>query len=102
MSSAPRQGLPGETAPVGTSSPAASQSGHRLSALSADHGIALASSPVEDVAVPEPGEFVDTLHAYQCSRRGNSLRVGYEADTRSPHQIHPGIIMTLLPRDELT
>ena len=59
-----------------------SQSGHRLLALSVEHNQALATSPVEALlALPflQPGEMRDLLHAYQLSKRGNSLRVMAEA-----------------------
>lgn len=60
----------------------ASQSGHRLPALSAAHNLALATTPVENLlALPmlQPDQIKDSLHAYQISKRGNSLRVMAEA-----------------------
>ncbi len=56
----------------------ASQSGHRLPALSAEQNTALATTPVEELlALPmlQPDQVKDSLHAYQLSKRGNSLRV---------------------------
>jgi NAD(P)-dependent dehydrogenase (short-subunit alcohol dehydrogenase family) len=49
----------------------------------------------------------DSLHAYQISKRGNSLRVMAEAVRRGKrgarvNTISPGIIMTPLAKDELT
>ena len=60
----------------------ASQSGHRLPALSAEQNALLAKTPVEDLlALPmlQPDQVKDSLHAYQISKRGNSLRVMAEA-----------------------
>jgi NAD(P)-dependent dehydrogenase (short-subunit alcohol dehydrogenase family) len=88
----------------------ASQSGHRLPALSAEQDKALATTPVEDLlSLPflAPDKVTDTLHAYQLSKRGNSLRVAYEAVRwgmrgARVNTISPGIIITPLARDELT
>ena len=55
----------------------------------------------------QPDQVKDSLHAYQLSKRGNSLRVMAEAvrwggrDARV-NTISPGIIMTPLAKDELT
>jgi hypothetical protein len=60
----------------------ASQSGHRLGALTAEQNAALATTPAEDLlslAMLQPDQVKDSLHAYQLSKRGNSLRVMYEA-----------------------
>jgi hypothetical protein len=60
----------------------ASQSGHRLPPLTADQTKALATTPVEELlALPflQPEQVADSLHAYQLSKRGNSLRVMAEA-----------------------
>jgi len=57
----------------------ASQSGHRLPPLSVEQNKALATTPVEKLlGLPflQPDRVTDTLHAYQLSKRGNSLRVG--------------------------
>lgn len=88
----------------------ASQSGHRLPGLSAGQNRALAMTPVEELlALPmlQPDQVKDSLHAYQLSKRGNSLRVMAEAvrwgqrDARI-NTISPGIIFTPLARDELS
>jgi len=86
-----------------------SQSGHRLPALTAAQDRALAMTPTEDLlklALLQPGQVADTLHAYQLSKRGNSLRVMAEAvrwGVRGAriNTISPGIIITPLARDEL-
>ena len=60
----------------------ASQSGHRLGALTAEQNAALATTPAEDLlslAMLQPDQVKDSLHAYQLSKRGNALRVMYEA-----------------------
>ena len=60
----------------------ASQSGHRLPPLSVEQNKALATTPVEELlSLPflQPDRLTDTLHAYQISKRGNSLRVMAEA-----------------------
>jgi NAD(P)-dependent dehydrogenase (short-subunit alcohol dehydrogenase family) len=60
----------------------ASQSGHRLPPLSAEQNKALATTPVEELLqLPflQSDEVKDSLHAYQVSKRGNSLRVMAEA-----------------------
>ena len=88
----------------------ASQSGHRLPPLSIEQNKALATTPVEDLLqLPflQAGEVTDSLHAYQLSKRGNSLRVSAEAVKWAKrgariNTISPGIIMTPLARDELT
>jgi NAD(P)-dependent dehydrogenase (short-subunit alcohol dehydrogenase family) len=88
----------------------ASQSGHRLPALTAEQDAALATTPVDELlGLPmlQPEQIEDTLHAYQLAKRGNSLRVMAEAvrwGRRSArvNTISPGIIITPLARDELT
>jgi NAD(P)-dependent dehydrogenase (short-subunit alcohol dehydrogenase family) len=88
----------------------ASQSGHRLPALTPEQNKALATTPVEellDLPFLQPGEVTDSLHAYQLSKRGNSLRVMAEAVRWGKrgariNTISPGIIITPLARDELT
>src|SRR5271166_4632610 len=60
----------------------ASQSGHRLGALTRDENAALAQTPADDLlALPmlQPDQVKDSLHAYQLSKRGNALRVMAEA-----------------------
>jgi NAD(P)-dependent dehydrogenase (short-subunit alcohol dehydrogenase family) len=88
----------------------ASQSGHRLSALSVEQNKALAMTPVEELlGLPflQPDQVTDSLHAYQLSKRGNSLRVMAEAVRWGKrgarvNTISPGIIMTPLAKDELS
>ena len=87
----------------------ASMSGHRLPALTAEQNAALATTPVEALlALPmlQPDQVKDSLHAYQLSKRGNSLRVMAEAvhwGKRGAriNTISPGIIITPLANDEL-
>ncbi|APT59862.1 SDR family oxidoreductase [Roseomonas gilardii] len=87
----------------------ASQSGHRLPPLSAEQSALLATTPTEKLlTLPmlQPGEVRDSLHAYQLSKRGNSLRVMAEAVRWGKrgarvNTISPGIIMTQLANDEL-
>jgi len=86
-----------------------SQSGHRLPALTPEQNKALATTPVKDLlALPflQPDQIKDSLHAYQISKRGNSLRVMAEAVRWGKrgariNTISPGIIMTPLAKDEL-
>jgi NAD(P)-dependent dehydrogenase (short-subunit alcohol dehydrogenase family) len=69
-------------APGGSGVVIASQSGHRLPALTAEQDKALALTPADDLlALPmlQPDQVADPLHAYQVSKRGNSLRVRAEA-----------------------
>jgi len=88
----------------------ASQSGHRLGALTAEQNAALATTPAEDLlslAMLQPDQVKDSLHAYQLSKRGNSCRVMYEAVRwgrrgARVNTISPGIVITPLARDELT
>jgi NAD(P)-dependent dehydrogenase (short-subunit alcohol dehydrogenase family) len=88
----------------------ASQSGHRLGALTAEQNKLLALTPTEELlALPmlQPDKITDSLHAYQISKRGNSLRVMAEAIRWGKrgarvNTISPGIIMTPLAKDELT
>jgi NAD(P)-dependent dehydrogenase (short-subunit alcohol dehydrogenase family) len=87
----------------------ASQSGHRLPALTPEQDKALATTPTEELlALPvlQPDQIKDTLHAYQVSKRGNSLRVMAEAVRwgkrgAGVNTISPGIIITPLANDEL-
>jgi hypothetical protein len=60
----------------------ASQSGHRLGALTAEQNKALATTPADQLlSLPflQPDQVNDSLHAYQLAKRGNSLRVMAEA-----------------------
>ena len=87
----------------------ASQSGHRLPGLSTEQNTALATTPTEQLlALPmlQSDQIKDSLHAYQLSKRGNSLRVMAEAVRWGKrgariNTISPGIIFTPLARDEL-
>jgi NAD(P)-dependent dehydrogenase (short-subunit alcohol dehydrogenase family) len=88
----------------------ASQSGHRLGALTAEQNAALATTPADALlSLPflQPDQVKDSLHAYQLSKRGNSLRVMAEAVRWGKrgariNTISPGIIITPLAKDELT
>ena len=88
----------------------ASQSGHRLGALTAEQDAALATTPADELlALPilQPDQVTDSLHAYQLAKRANSLRVMAEAvrwGRRGAriNTISPGIIITPLANDELT
>jgi hypothetical protein len=56
----------------------ASQSGHRLPALTPEQDKALATTPADELLALDflqPDKVKDSLHAYQLSKRGNSLRV---------------------------
>ena len=87
----------------------ASQSGHRLPPLSTEQNTALATTPVEELLklpMLQPDQVKDSLHAYQLSKRGNSLRVMAEAVRWGKrgarvNTISPGIIITALANDEL-
>jgi NAD(P)-dependent dehydrogenase (short-subunit alcohol dehydrogenase family) len=87
----------------------ASQSGHRLPALTPEQDKALATTPADELlALPmlQPDQVTDPLHAYQVSKRGNSLRVMAEAVRWGKrgarvNTISPGIICTPLAKDEL-
>jgi len=87
----------------------ASQSGHRLPPLTAEQNAALATTPIEellDLPMVQPDQVKDSLHAYQISKRGNSLRVMAEAVRWGKrgarvNAISPGIIITPLANDEL-
>lgn len=87
----------------------ASQSGHRLGPLSVEQNAALATTPTEELLnLPflQADHVKDSLHAYQLSKRGNSLRVMAEAVRWGKrgarvNTISPGIIITPLANDEL-
>jgi NAD(P)-dependent dehydrogenase (short-subunit alcohol dehydrogenase family) len=87
----------------------ASESGHRLGALTADEDAALATAPTDELlALPmlQPDQVTDPLHAYQLSKRGNALRVMAEAVRwgrrgARVNTISPGIVITPLAKDEL-
>lgn len=87
----------------------ASQSGHRLPPLTIEQNASLATTPVEELLkLPflQLDQIKDSLHAYQLSKRGNSLRVMAEAVRWGKrgarvNTISPGIIITPLANDEL-
>jgi NAD(P)-dependent dehydrogenase (short-subunit alcohol dehydrogenase family) len=87
----------------------ASMSGHRLPALTAEQDKALATTPTDDLLSLEmlqPDHVTDSLHAYQVSKRCNSLRVMAEAVRWGKrgarvNTISPGIVITPLAKDEL-
>ncbi|HWW68597.1 MAG TPA: SDR family oxidoreductase [Duganella sp.] len=97
-------------APGGAAVVIASQSGHRLPGLSTEQNEALATTPAEALlALPmlQPDQIKDPLHAYQISKRCNSLRVMAEAVRWGKrgariNTISPGIIITPLAKDELS
>ncbi len=97
-------------APGGSCVVIASQSGHRLGALTAEEDAALATTPADELralSMLQPDQVTDSLHAYQLAKRGNSLRVSAEAVRWGKrgarvNTISPGIIITPLARDELT
>jgi NAD(P)-dependent dehydrogenase (short-subunit alcohol dehydrogenase family) len=88
----------------------ASQSGHRLGALSPEENEALATTPADDLlSLPmlAPDKVTDSLNAYQLAKRGNALRVMAEAVRWGKrgarvNTISPGIVITPLAKDELT
>ena len=96
-------------APEGAGVVIASQSGHRLAALSAEQNALLATTPVEELLVLpmlQLDKVTDPLNAYQISKRANSLRVMAEAvhwgkRGARVNTISPGIIITPLANDEL-
>jgi NAD(P)-dependent dehydrogenase (short-subunit alcohol dehydrogenase family) len=87
-----------------------SQSGHRLPALTIEENRALATTPTGELlklTFLQLDQVKDSLHAYQLSKRGNSLRVMAEAVRWGKrgariNTISPGIVMTPLAKDELT
>lgn len=87
----------------------ASQSGHRLGALTAEQDKALATTPADELlalTMLQTAEVRDSLHAYQLAKRGNVLRVKAEAVRWGKrgarvNAISPGIVITPLANDEL-
>lgn len=87
----------------------ASQSGHRLPSLLPEQDKELATTPADELlTLPmlQPNQITDSLHAYQISKRGNSLRVMAEAVRWGKrgariNTISPGIIITPLAFEEL-
>jgi len=87
-----------------------SQSGHRLPALTVEENKILTTVPADELLnqpMLQLNQIKDSLHAYQISKRGNSLRVMAEAVRWGKrgarvNTISPGIIITPLAKDELT
>ena len=104
------EGFGNVVAPGGAGVVIASQSGHRLGALTAEQDAALATTPADELLALDflqRGQVADTLHAYRLAKRGNALRVMAEAVRWSKrgarvNTISPGIVITPLARDELT
>jgi len=94
-------------APGGAGVVISSQSGYRMPALTAEQDALLATAAAEDLLSLDFVRGVsDTLHAYQMSKRCNSLRVRGEAINWARrgariNSISPGIIATPLANDEL-
>lgn len=94
-------------APGGSGVVISSQSGYRMPALTAEQDALLATTPAEALLGLDFVKGVkDTLHAYQMSKRCNSLRVRGEAIQWAKrgariNAISPGIIVTPLALDEL-
>ncbi len=84
-----------------------SQSGHRLHALTEEENFQLATTPTEKLLELDFIKAIDdTLKAYQYAKRGNCLRVMFEATNwgkrgATINAISPGIIITPLAADEL-
>ncbi len=85
-----------------------SQSGWRMTQLTAEEDAALATTPTEELlqlAILQPQNIKDTLHAYQMAKRCNEKRVmaqSVEWGKRGArlNAIAPGIIVTPLAVDE--
>ena len=94
-------------APGGSGVVISSQSGYRMPALTAEQDALLATAPAEELlSLDFVKDVADTLHAYQMSKRCNSLRVRGEAVNWAKRNarinaISPGIIVTPLAHDEL-
>jgi NAD(P)-dependent dehydrogenase (short-subunit alcohol dehydrogenase family) len=96
-------------APSGAGVVIASQSGHRLPALTPEEDKQLATTPADELlalSMLQPEQVTDPLHAYQISKRGNVLRVMAEAVRWGKrgarvNAISPGIMCTPLAKDEL-
>lgn len=86
----------------------ASQSGHRMPALSSYEDEQLACTPTEELLsllILQPQNIRDTLHAYQMAKRCNVKRVMAEAVKWGKrgariNSISPGIVVTPLALDE--
>lgn len=92
----------------GTGVTISSQSGHRMTALTAEADEQLAITPTEELLaldILQPGNIRDTLHAYQMAKRCNVKRVMAEAVKWGErgariNSISPGIVVTPLALDE--
>lgn len=92
----------------GTGVTISSQSGHRMKQLTAEEDEQLATTPTEELlslAMLQPQNINDTLHAYQLAKRCNEKRVMAEAVKWGErgarlNSISPGIIVTPLAIDE--
>ena len=92
----------------GTGVTIASQSGHRMPALTPEEDSQLATMPTEEllsIELLQPQNIRDTLHAYQMAKRCNVKRVMAEAVKWGErgariNSISPGIIVTPLALDE--
>jgi len=97
-------------APGGACVVIASQSGHRLGALTVEQNKALATTPADallSLPMLQPDAVKDSLHAYQLAKRGNALRVMAEAVRWGKrgarvNTISLGIVITPLAKDELS
>lgn len=95
-------------APGGVGVTISSQSGWRMSALTAAEDELLATAPTEELLaldLLQPENIRDTLHAYQMAKRCNEKRVMAEAVKWGErgarlNAIAPGIIVTPLALDE--
>ncbi len=92
----------------GTGVTISSQSGHRMAALTPEEDRLLATTPAEELlslAMLQPSNIRDALHAYQMAKRCNVKRVMAEAVKWGErgarlNSISPGIIVTPLAVDE--
>ncbi len=95
-------------APGGVGVTISSQSGHRMKQLTAGEDELLACTPAEELlslAMLQPENIHDTLHAYQMAKRCNEKRVMAESVKWGEkgariNSISPGIIVTPLAIDE--
>ena len=95
-------------APGGVGVTISSQSGHRMPALTPEEDEQLACTPTEELlklAILQPENVRDTLHAYQLAKRCNEKRVMAESVKWGKkgariNSISPGIIVTPLALDE--
>ncbi|KAA8817380.1 SDR family oxidoreductase [Bifidobacterium callitrichos] len=95
-------------APGGVGVTISSQSGHRMKQLTAEEDRLLATTPTEellDLDMLQPGNIMDTLHAYQMAKRCNEKRVMAQSVAWGErgarlNSISPGIVVTPLAIDE--